>query len=128
MRGLFPFRKTERGFTLLEVMIALAILALVGVAFLRAQASSVRLVNESVQVSLATLLAKEKMAEMEGEQNLEPGKKSGTSEEAWMTFRWEQKVTPADIPLLRKLEVAVSWMEGGGERRVEFTRYLGPKR
>jgi len=54
MRDSFRIRKTGPGFTLLEVMIALAILALVGVAFLRAQASSVRLVNESVQVSLAT--------------------------------------------------------------------------
>jgi general secretion pathway protein I len=127
MRNSFPDRKTKQGFTLLEVMIALAILALVGVAFLRAQASSVRLVNESVQISLATLLAKEKMAELEGDQTLETGKKSGTAEEAWMTFRWEQRVTPAEIPRLRKLQVAVSWMEGEAERKVEFTRYLGPK-
>lgn len=128
MRDSFRFRKTGPGFTLLEVMIALAILALVGVAFLRAQASSVRLVNESVQVSLATLLAREKMAEMEGEGTLQPGKKSGTSEEAWISFRWEQKVTAGEIPGLRKLQVAVFWMEGALERRVEFTRYLAAKK
>ena len=128
MKGSFRSREAEQGFTLLEVMIALAILALVGVAFLRAQASSVRLVNESVQVSLATLLAKEKMAELEGEGTLEPGKKSGTAEEASITFRWEQRVAPAEIAALRKLQVAVLWMDGAVERRVEFNRYLAPKR
>ncbi len=66
------------GFTLLEVMIALAILALVGVAFLRAQAGSVRLLDESSQISLATLLAREKMAELEGMGFPEVGKNSGT--------------------------------------------------
>jgi general secretion pathway protein I len=128
MKGPFRSRGAEQGFTLLEVMIALAILALVGVAFLRAQASSVRLVSESVQVSLATLLAKEKMAELEGEGTLELGKKSGTSEEASVTFQWEQRVTPAEIPALRKLQVAVIWMDGTVERRVEFSRYRAPKR
>lgn len=128
MRSSLRSRRAEPGFTLLEVMIALAILALVGVAFLRTQANSVRLVNESVQVSLATLLAKEKMAELEGEGTLEPGKKSGTSEEASVTFRWEQRVAPAEIPALRKLQVAVLWMDGAVERRVEFSRYRAPKR
>jgi general secretion pathway protein I len=128
MSASFRSRGAEQGFTLLEVMIALAILALVGVAFLRAQASSVRLVSESVQVSLGTLLAKEKMAELEGEGTLELGKKTGTSEEASVTFRWEQRVTPAEIPALRKLQVAVIWMDGTVERRVEFSRYRAPKR
>jgi general secretion pathway protein I len=128
MRSRFPCRRNEPGFTLLEVMIALAILALVGVAFLRAQASSVRLVNESVQVSLGTLLAKEKMAELEGARTLEPGKKSGTAEEAWMPFRWEQKITSGEIPTLRKVQVTVFWTDGGVERKMEFTRYLAAKR
>ena len=52
----------KNGFTLLEVMIALAILSLVAVAFLRAQAGSVRLVYESSQISLATLLARERVS------------------------------------------------------------------
>ena len=65
------------GFTLLEVMIALAILSLVAVAFLRAQASSIRLVDESSQISMATLLAKEKMAELESGGFPELGKNSG---------------------------------------------------
>jgi len=70
------------GFTLLEVMIALAILALVGVAFLRAQASSVQLIDESGQISLATLLAREKMAELESLGFPEAGKTSGPGGEA----------------------------------------------
>jgi len=70
--------RARAGFTLLEVMIAMAILSLVAVAFLRAQASSVRLVDESVQISMATLLAKERMAELESRGFPEPGDNSGT--------------------------------------------------
>ncbi|HSR11533.1 MAG TPA: hypothetical protein VLS90_08790, partial [Thermodesulfobacteriota bacterium] len=64
-------------------MIALAVLALVGVAFLKAQAGSVRLLDESNQISMATLLAKEKMAELENFGYPELGKKSGAGGDAF---------------------------------------------
>ncbi len=53
------------GFTLLEVMLALAILAIVAVTFLQNQVANPRLVDEARQISLATLLVREKMAELE---------------------------------------------------------------
>ena len=119
--------KMKRGFTLLEVMIALAILALVGVAFLRAQASSVRLVDESSQISLATLLAREKMAELESMRFPEVGKTSGTGGEAYARFRWEKIVTSTDLPILRKALVRVLWEEGNRERNLELVAYFAQK-
>ncbi len=117
-------RATHSGFTLLEVMIALAILALVGVAFLRAQASSVRLIDESSQISLATLLAREKMAELESAAFPESGKNSGNGGEAFPRFRWEQIISSTEILDLRKAEVRILWMNGNRERSLELTAYL----
>jgi general secretion pathway protein I len=117
----------KKGFTLLEVMVALAILALVGVAFLRAQASSVRLVDESIQVSLATLLAREKMAELEGQGYPEVGKTSGAGGEAYPRFRWEQVVTSTDLPVLRRALVRVLWTEGARERNLELMAYFSQR-
>jgi len=115
------------GFTLLEVVIALAILSVVAVAFLRAQASSLRLIDESNQISMATLLAKEKMAELESAGFPESGRNSGTGGEAFSQFRWEQVVSPTEIMDLRKVLVRVFWMEGTQERSLELTAYFAKR-
>jgi len=112
------------GFTLLEVMISLAILSLVGVAFLRAQASSVHLVDESGQISLATLLAREKMAELESTGYPALGKKSGQGEEPFPQYSWEQTVSSTDIPVLRKAVIRVLWVEGTTNRALELVAYF----
>jgi len=119
--------KNQRGFTLLEVMIALALLALVGVAFLRAQAGSVRLLDESGQVSLATLLAREKMAEMEGTGFPELGKTSGGGGEAFPGFHWERIVSSTDLPVLRQGTVRILWKEGSRDRSLELVAYFSQK-
>jgi general secretion pathway protein I len=117
----------KKGFTLLEVMIALAILALVGVAFLRAQAGSVRLLDESSQISLATLLAREKMAELESVGFPEVGRSSGTGGDAYALFSWEQVVTSTELPVLRRALVRVLWKDGTRERTLELVAYFAQK-
>ena len=122
----FPPQRTT-GFTLLEVMIALAILAMVAVAFLRAQAGSLRLVDEASQISLATLLAKEKMAELESIGFSEPKKDSGTGGKEFPSLRWEQVVSLTEVLNLRKAQVRVLWMEGQQERSLELTAYFAKR-
>ncbi len=117
-------QRLSAGFTLLEVMIALAILSLVAVAFLRAQASSIHLVDEACQISRATLLAREKMAELESAGYPEPGEKTGTGGETFPPLRWEQIVSSTEILNLRKAVVRVLWMEGTRERSLELITYL----
>jgi general secretion pathway protein I len=123
IRG-YGSREAQEGFTLLEVMIAMAILSLVAVTFLRAQASSVRLVDESVQISMATLLAKERMAELESRGFPQPGSNAGTWGEAFPAYRWEQTISTTEIPNIRKAVVRVLWMEGELQRNMELTLYF----
>lgn len=112
------------GFTLLEVMIALAILSIVAVAFLRSQAGSVRLIDEARYISLATLLAKGKMAELESKGFSEPGKSSGEGGEGFEGFRWEKKVSATEVWNVQKVEIKVWWKEGNNERSLELFTYL----
>jgi general secretion pathway protein I len=119
--------RVNPGFTLLEVMIALAILSLVSVAFLHLQAGSLRLIDESGQISLATLLAKEKMAELESSGFPEVGKSSGKGEDEFARFRWEQAVSATEMMMLRKAVVRVLWTEGGRERNLELTAYFAKR-
>ena len=108
-------------------MIALAILAMVGVAFLRAQAGSIRLLDESSQISLATLLAREKMAELEGLGFPDLGKSLGPGGEAFPQFQWEQVVTATDLPVLRQGLVRVMWKDGTRDRTLELVAYFAQK-
>lgn len=112
------------GFTLLEVMIALAILSVVAVAFLRAQAGSMGLVRESSQISLATLLARQKMAELESAGFAATGKSSGPGGEFFPSFRWEREITSTDLPNVRKALIRILWVEEGKERLLEFTAFF----
>ncbi len=126
--------KNSSGFTLLEVMIALAILSLVAVAFLRAQAASIRLVDESSQISVATLLAREKMAELESLGFPEIGKESGKwgegkdwtgkKADAFSGFRWEKTVSATDMFNLRKAQIKIFWKEGSDERSLAVVAYF----
>lgn len=112
------------GFTLLEVMLALALLSIVAVVFLQNQASNLRLVDESRQLSLATLLAREKMAELESADFPPLGRNSGLGEEGFSAFRWETVVSSTEFALLRKAIVRVLWSEGGRPRSMEITAYF----
>lgn len=112
------------GFTLLEVMIAMAILSIVAVAFLRSQAGSVRLIDEARYISLATLLAKEKMAELESKGFSEPGKSAGEGEEGFQGFKWEKKVSATEVWNVQKVEIKIWWKEGNGGRSLELVTYL----
>jgi type II secretion system protein I len=127
MRTAACFHRLNRGFTLLEVMIALAILSLVAIAFLRMQAGSLRLIDESSQISLATLLAREKMAELESAGFPEVGKSSGPGGEEFDSFRWERVISSTEILMLRKAIVRILWMEGGRERNLEVTAYFAKR-
>ena len=56
---------SPRGFTLLEVLISLAIIAIVLITCLRAQNQSIRLYQLSRDLTIATILARQKMGEIE---------------------------------------------------------------
>lgn len=57
--------KTQRGFTLLEVMVAVAILAIALTAILSSEVGAMRVGNRARRTNVATLLARCKMAEVE---------------------------------------------------------------
>src|SRR5690606_17729465 len=58
-------RMSRRGFTLLEVMVAVAILAIALTAILSSEVGAMRVANRARRTNVATLLARCKMAEVE---------------------------------------------------------------
>lgn len=97
-----------RGFTLLEIMIALVILAGSILALLSAQGGSFMASERAERLTTATFLARQKMSEMqmETEKDLARNKfpqddteEKGDFDEPFDDYRWKYTVTKVEIPL-----------------------------
>ena len=100
MRG----RRLAGGFTLLEVMIALAILAMTLVVLLEIVTNNVRATNHAKMTSAATFLARTKMVEIEDivlENGFSEADESETGtfkDQGSPQFRWEYAIERIELP------------------------------
>ncbi len=80
-------------FTLLEVMVAVAIIALSFTALLSAQSQSLSIATISRFESAAALLARQKLAELELDDFDSLGSSSGDFEDDFAAYHWQTEVT-----------------------------------
>lgn len=94
------------GFTLLEVMVALAIIATVLVSVYKLHAQSLSLAHETRFYGLAPFLAQQKMTELTaGETNI-PENGTGDFGEDFPNFRWKVDVESMESGFQEKKEIA----------------------
>jgi len=111
-------KQEEYGFTLLEVTVAMAIIAIALTAMLSSQSQSLSLANEAKFSTTATLLAQSKMAEFETLKPEDLVSASGNFGEDFPNYYWEMKVSDVTIPgaeesseYLKQLDLKISWGE-----------------
>jgi general secretion pathway protein I len=103
-------RARHAGFTLLEVMIALAILAVGLTWILKATAQSVRNATDSRMYDTITELARSKMLDVEeqlqkdGFQETEQSTEGDFDDEGWASVTWVAKVEKAKLPSMERLQ------------------------
>ena len=107
-----------RGFTLLEVMVALAIMAAVILTLLGSVNYHLGIIANERDSTTLTLLARNRMAELEQA----PAKGEGTFAPFHPELSWKADLLPADQPGLQKLVVSVK--RGSDGREVTLERYL----
>ncbi len=100
--------RDRQGFTLLEVMIAMAVLAIALVAVFRSQSQSVSMVTESHFLTTASLLAQGKMAEMERKKPEELMNDSGDFGPDFSNYSWRVEIKDTPVPFLKKIDVFVT--------------------
>ena len=118
----------SKGFTLLEVMIAVAILAMVIVSLLGLKNRSMQDVMKAERITTATLLAKRMMNEALIKKPLLLAEDEGVFPEElygeiYKDYSWKKAVSPTPIPNVMEVRVAVLWKEGERDEMVTLVSY-----
>lgn len=110
--------RTGRGFTLLEVLVALVI---IGVALAAAMRGAMALTGNAAdtrRMLLATLAAENRLLELRlARERLEVGQTTSDCDEGGVTFACEQTVKTTPNPFFRRIELRVLYGEGDATRR-----------
>lgn len=83
----------QRGFTLLEILVAFAMLAVLGGTLIQLFHGGLRNIDSSAHISHAALLAKSRLTELQASSRLTPGEYSGTFDD---DYRWQLRLQPYD--------------------------------
>ena len=112
-----------KGFTLLEVMVALAIMAGVILTVISSVNYHLSLTARNNEETVALLLARAKLEELEllDKQQLTQGKE-GTFQPEWPDYSWKAEISPAPVPVFKTLTVTVTW--GTNRRTLSLAHYL----
>jgi general secretion pathway protein I len=98
----------RRGFTMLEVMIAVAFIGIALVAVIRTQGQGIRLADEARFTARAVYLARYVLAQSQAQPNFDPGTTSTPFDEPLEHFAWDREVTPVSgLPGVYKVQVWV---------------------
>lgn len=132
--------KRQRGYTLLEVLVAFAVLALALTFLLGTLSGSTRQVRWSTDAARAALHAQSLLADVGVGQALQPGRDEGELEDG--RYRWQLDVAPYVDPLqpptvaedpfgarLMALRLELAWGDGSRGQRlvVESLRLVHPE-
>ncbi len=113
----------ERGFTLIEIMVALAVFSLAALALVRLEGATVRgasIIDEDVAAELvARNVALDALTEAEAPM---PGRTSGAETNGGRAWRWTRKVSSVGDARVVRIDVAVANRRGQVVGRVTMIR------
>lgn len=122
-----------KGFTLLEVMVALAIMAGVVLTVISSVNYHLSLTSRNNEESIALLLARAKLEELElldqeqlAQEQLAQEQLSqeqeGSFKPEWPDYSWKAEISPSPVPVFKNLTVTVTW--GPQRRTLSLEHYL----
>lgn len=104
----------RNGFTLLEVMVALAIFSMAAMALMRLQAFSIRSAADVIAHDMAWQVARNRGAELLSDPALPVlGISGGEESFGGRNFKWSQEVKRTDDIKVLRIDVRVEGAEGG---------------
>lgn len=117
--------KIECGFTLLEVLIALAILTIAMGAISHAVNSNIRHVQTMRNHLLSDWIAQNRLAIHQAQSDwIEVGTQTGEEKQASISFRWSEEISTTPNPTIRRILVSVYTADDPAHKSSELTGYL----
>ena len=118
----------NRGFTLLETMIALAIIAVALVSLLALGNRSIGVRARLQMITQATLLAQDKMSEIETlaemRSSADFSDDDGTFDKPFQEFNWRVSYEDTPVASVKMVTVMVLWGDETKNEYVELTSFL----
>lgn len=109
----------NRGFSLLEVLLALAIFAAAIIGITESVVTQIRAEKLAEDTSRGVILAQNIMEEIRYGGNFTEEKKDGQFDGENAGINWEYEVSKGDIDGLYKVRVAVTWSDGLAQKKYE---------
>ena len=124
---MMSIRRCNKGFTLLEVMIALAIVAIALVSLLGLSNRSILVQDKIQKLTRATLLAQQVMSEQElnvGHSRLNWEPQEDDFSEPFAGFRWQVSYQDTLISQVKQVTVIVLWGKAEKNEQVQLVSFL----
>ncbi|HXN16530.1 MAG TPA: type II secretion system minor pseudopilin GspI [Usitatibacter sp.] len=127
MRGSAGARAAQRAFTLIEILIALAILAVALAATTRAASVATDGALETRQRLLATWAAQNRVAELHARRLFpSPSTSRSSAEQGGLSLEIEETVSATDNPTIRRVELTVADARNRARVLTRLTAYVSP--
>lgn len=112
-----------KGFTLLEVMLALAIMAGVILTVISSFNYHLSLAAQDREETVSLLLARAKLEEIEQQSKKElTALQEGTFAPEHPEISWKAEITPTELIIFKKLTLTVKW--GNDKRTLSLVHYI----
>lgn len=118
-------RRAQRaGFTLVEMIVAIVLLAIGATAALACISSATRSTAIANEYNQASLLAQQKFAELEAQPDqMTGGDQQGDGGDQYPGFTWHATIEPTDLTEVLKVTMVIEWRSGLGSRSAQFVTY-----
>lgn len=121
--------RADAGYTVLEAMVAFAILSVVLVSLYGAAGTSLRAVDRGTRLQVVALLAQSKLDELAVIRDVLPETSKGTFSNSDVSWRVDaQTIDPTNVTSLRlqNVHLILNWSDGFGSETFDLqTRHLG---
>jgi len=124
-------RRFDGGFTLIEVLVAMAVVAIVVIAIFRLNSQTIDMTNATRFHTLAPLLAQSKLADIESRTLEDATSDAGDFGETHPGFQWQVSVDTVfseilgeSVENLKKIDLAITYNDTGAIYRITLYRFF----
>lgn len=122
---------TDRGFTLIEVLVAMAVIAIVVIAIFRLNSQTIDMTNATRFHTLAPLLAQSKLADIESRTLEDATSDAGDFGEIHPGFQWQvaidtvlSEVLGESVENLKKIDLTITYNDTGAIYKITLYRFF----